>query len=124
MNIIAKDFVAKAPLTFCVWGSDLIYRRHRPVFWSPSSVSALAEAEVQYSDDHVSRSAYITFRITGTPNANKWSESFAKTQKENDDIHFLVWTTTPWTIPANMVSFRYQDLLGVSSLTLKGRALP
>src|SRR6266852_3457796 len=82
--------------------SDLIYRRHRPVLWSPSSVTALADAEVQYVDDHISRSAYITFRITpaghGSSHLGKVMEEIGET-----DIHFLVWTTTPWTIPANMV---------------------
>ncbi|KAF8317206.1 isoleucyl-tRNA synthetase [Clavulina sp. PMI_390] len=77
----------------------LIHRRHKPVFWSPSSVSALAEAEVQYVDDHASRSAYIAFPV------QELSDSLAPIQelvKSEEEVCLLIWTTTPWTIPANM----------------------
>lgn len=83
---------------------DLVYRRHRPVFWSPSSVSALAEAEVQYVDDHASRSAYITFPITSPSEHGSQLQHIIKEHvQREEEVSFLVWTTTPWTIPANMV---------------------
>ena len=68
----------------------LIYRDLRPVYWSPSSQTALAEAELEYSDDHISRSIYVRLPVK-LP-----GQSF-------ENVNALVWTTTPWTIPANMV---------------------
>lgn len=67
--------------------SGLIYRKHKPVFWSPSSGTALAEAELEYKDDHVSTAAYVKFPIQPAANAER--------------LHALIWTTTPWTLPAN-----------------------
>lgn len=72
-----------------------IYRQLKPVYWSPSSKSALAESELEYKDDHVSPSIHVRFPLTQLP-ANleqKW--------KEYGDINALIWTTTPWTIPSN-----------------------
>ncbi|KAJ8658278.1 isoleucine-tRNA ligase [Lichtheimia ornata] len=72
-----------------------IYRRLKPVYWSPSSRSALAEAELEYNEQHVSRSIHVRFPITGLSSAleQKW--------KNMGDIHAVIWTTTPWTLPAN-----------------------
>ncbi|ETN38198.1 isoleucine-tRNA ligase [Cyphellophora europaea CBS 101466] len=67
---------------------DLIYRRHKPVFWSPSSGTALAEAELEYKDDHISTAAYVKFPLTGLSHAV-------------GPVYALIWTTTPWTLPAN-----------------------
>ncbi|CAK5272919.1 unnamed protein product, partial [Mycena citricolor] len=72
--------------------NELIYRRYRPVYFSPSSRSALAEAELVYKDDHVSHSVYVTFRID--------SQSCARLAVDSAEL--LVWTTTPWTLTANM----------------------
>ncbi|KAJ7096704.1 tRNA synthetases class I-domain-containing protein [Mycena belliarum] len=82
--------------------NGLIYRRYRPVHFSPSSRSALAEAELVYKDDHVSHSIFVSFEL------------------QNDDgpvlglpdgpIQLLVWTTTPWTLTANMAIAVHPDL--------------
>jgi isoleucyl-tRNA synthetase len=85
--------------------SGLIYRKHRPVHWSPSSVSALAEAELQYVDDHISQSAYITFRASSPENMSEGLRHVVSAHQDVSAIDFLVWTTTPWTIPANMVRY-------------------
>ena len=67
----------------------LIYRGLKPVQWSPSSETALAEAEIEYKDV-VSDSIYVLFNVT----------------KGNDKVpvgtKFMIWTTTPWTLPANL----------------------
>ncbi|KAG2137399.1 tRNA synthetases class I-domain-containing protein [Suillus bovinus] len=78
----------------------LIYRHYRPVHYSPSSHSALAEAELVYNDDHVSHSAYVTFPLDSqTTIANiALREVLAK----EPSASLLVWTTTPWTLTANM----------------------
>ncbi|MBN4083619.1 isoleucine--tRNA ligase [Mycoplasma sp. CSL10137] len=67
----------------------LIYKGLKPVYWSPSSQSALAESEVEYQDV-VSPSIYVSFNVV--------SSTF-KSIKPNDKI--IIWTTTPWTLLAN-----------------------
>lgn len=68
-----------------------IYQGFKPVYWSPSSSTALAEAELEYKD-HVSRSVYTLFPLIskGSLDVGGSGEIFA-----------LVWTTTPWTLVAN-----------------------
>ncbi|KXN89152.1 Isoleucine--tRNA ligase [Leucoagaricus sp. SymC.cos] len=83
-----------------------IFRHYRPVHYSPSSRSALAEAELVYKDDHVSRSVFVTFDLKHIANANQSdSEGVAKLQallNKDEPVKLLVWTTTPWTLTANM----------------------
>ncbi|KAG7091901.1 hypothetical protein E1B28_008299 [Marasmius oreades] len=73
----------------------LIYRHYRPVHYSPSSRSALAEAELVYKDDHVSHSVYVTFQLDKPTLAQHNIQGL-------EDSRLLVWTTTPWTLTANM----------------------
>lgn len=61
-----------------------VYRGKKPVYWSIPGRTALAEAEVEYKD-HVSQSIYVKFPLVGHPNT-----------------FILIWTTTPWTLPANL----------------------
>lgn len=81
----------------------LIYRQDKPVLWSPSSRTALAEAEIEYKDDHVSETAYVRFPIhtQGTKLAKLVSSTPSLADKQ---LNLVIWTTTPWTLPANMVS--------------------
>lgn len=65
----------------------LIYKGLKPVYWSPSSESALAEAEIEYMDKE-STSVYVAFQ--------------AENAGELKDAWFVIWTTTPWTLPANL----------------------
>lgn len=64
----------------------LIYKGLKPVYWSPSSESALAEAEIEY-EDVTSPSIYVAFEV-----------SSGKRQGQK----LIIWTTTPWTLPANL----------------------
>ncbi|QKY68968.1 isoleucine--tRNA ligase [Lentibacillus sp. CBA3610] len=66
-----------------------IYRGLKPVYWSPSSESALAEAEIEYHDKR-SPSIYVAFDVTD-----------GKGVLDGDE-KIIIWTTTPWTIPANL----------------------
>lgn len=70
-----------------------IYRRKRPVYWCVSCQTALAEAEVEYHN-HKSPSIYVKFRLADVPEMLK--------RFSNQPIDVLIWTTTPWTIPANL----------------------
>ena len=71
-----------------------IYRGFKPVYWSPSSRTALAEAELEYRD-HVSQAVYVLFPVTS---------GVGSLLPETDcsvGVWALVWTTTPWTLVAN-----------------------
>ncbi|XP_030574059.1 isoleucine--tRNA ligase, mitochondrial isoform X2 [Archocentrus centrarchus] len=72
----------------------LIYQDYKPVFWSPSSKTALAEAELEYNPEHVSRAIYATFPLVKLPPKIAAQEGL-------ESVSVLVWTTQPWTIPAN-----------------------
>ena len=61
-----------------------VYRGKKPVYWSIPCRTALAEAEVEYHD-HVSQSIFVKFPIVGRPGTS-----------------IVIWTTTPWTLPANL----------------------
>ncbi len=82
-----------------------IYRGLKPVHWSPSSKTALAEAELEYPEGHVSRSIYAAFAITSLAEAVK--PLLAEYQP---DLGVAIWTTTPWTIPGNLAVAVNADL--------------
>ena len=65
-----------------------LYRGYKPVLWSTVEKTALADAEVEYKD-HKSDTIYTSFEV--------------KNSKDNKlkDVEIIIWTTTPWTIPAN-----------------------
>lgn len=70
-----------------------VYRAKKPVLWCPNDETALAEAEVEY-EDHTSPSIYVKFLIRGAGRTGpKMSELLGD--------YILIWTTTPWTLPAN-----------------------
>ncbi|WP_284638770.1 isoleucine--tRNA ligase [Paenibacillus silviterrae] len=66
-----------------------IYKGLKPVYWSPSSESALAEAEIEYKDK-TSASIYVAFQVKDGKG------------KLPEDAAIVIWTTTPWTLPANL----------------------
>jgi isoleucyl-tRNA synthetase len=71
-----------------------LFKGKKPVHWCSSCVTALAEAEVEYAD-HTSYSIYVKFPFAGTLP----TELSAFSDKA---LAFVIWTTTPWTIPANL----------------------
>lgn len=84
----------------------LISRRHRPVYWSPSSLSALAEAELSYVDDHRSQAVYVTLPVEECSSALK---SIIPPNYGTPSL--MIWTTTPWTLPSNMAVAVHADML-------------
>lgn len=79
-----------------------VYRGLKPVHWCTSCVTALAEAEVEY-DDRTSPSIYVKFPVEG--DLGRWFPDAA------DRAAFvLIWTTTPWTLPANLAICVHPDL--------------
>ncbi|MBW4517753.1 MAG: isoleucine--tRNA ligase [Timaviella obliquedivisa GSE-PSE-MK23-08B] len=73
-----------------------IYRGFKPVYWSPSSRTALAEGELEYPEGHTSRSLYVAFAMVSLS-----AEAEALTPYLAE-LGVAIWTTTPWTIPANL----------------------
>ncbi|MGW8042054.1 isoleucine--tRNA ligase [Staphylococcus shinii] len=75
----------------------LIYKGKKPVYWSPSSESSLAEAEIEYQDKR-SPSIYVAFDV-------KDGKGII-----DPDAKFIIWTTTPWTLPSNVAITVHPDL--------------
>jgi isoleucyl-tRNA synthetase len=78
-----------------------VYRGKKPVYWSIPARTALAEAEVEYHD-HTSQSIYVRFAVLGQP-----------------QTYVVIWTTTPWTLPANL-AVAYNSTLTYSLVNVAG----
>jgi len=80
-------------------GKNLVYQAMRPVLWSTGAQTALAEAEIEYKEK-VDPAVYVKFPLT--------DEALARLTKKFPyftdfaDTSLLIWTTTPWTLPANL----------------------
>ena len=83
-----------------------IQKGEKPVNWCQDCGSALAEAEVEYMDK-VSKSIDVSFKVS-SEHINKVNKVF--NQKNIDNIAFVIWTTTPWTIPSNVAVCINPDL--------------
>jgi len=73
-----------------------IFRGRKPVHWSPSSRTALAEAELEYPEGHVSKSIYVGFNVIDP------SLKLEPLHTQAQPLRVAIWTTTPWSIPANL----------------------
>jgi isoleucyl-tRNA synthetase len=85
-DIVAKGFV---------------YRGKKPVYWSIPCRTALAEAEVEYQD-HVSQSVFVKFAVSQTPDWPQVENKIHPPRLSTLNTYVLIWTTTPWTLPANL----------------------
>ncbi|CAJ0950083.1 unnamed protein product, partial [Mesorhabditis belari] len=96
MNV---DYVAEELRLFGdMLKSGLVYRKIRPVHWSPSSQTALAESELEYVPTHQSISCFFRFKmISSAPLENLNIFHLDRPIV----IYALIWTTTPWTLPLN-----------------------
>ena len=82
----------------------LIYRRFKPVYWSPSSRTALAEAELEYREDHTSTAAFVKYPLNDCSEALK-----EKLNMGIKSVSAAIWTTTPWSLPANKAIAFHED---------------
>ena len=90
--------------------SGYIYRGKRPIYWCTRCETALAEAEIEYKDLSTD-SIYTLFPVAGDPR---------KLLSGAENTFFLVWTTTPWTLPANAALLVHPEL-NYSLVELEGR---
>ena len=88
-------------------GKGSVYRGKKPVYWCASCVTALAEAEVEY-EDHKSPSIAVKF-----PALSDFGERLPALK--NKKVYVLIWTTTPWTIPANLAIAFHPDYTYVAA---------
>ncbi|RWS25478.1 isoleucine--tRNA ligase-like protein [Leptotrombidium deliense] len=86
-----KSYVSKQIEAFGdLYEKGYIYKAFRPVYWSPSNKTTLAEAELEYNSSHDGYSVFVKFPVENIPR-----ELF------KDNVSAVVWTTTPWTLVSN-----------------------
>jgi isoleucyl-tRNA synthetase len=99
----APAFEADVIRTFAAFVEQgLVYRSKKPVYWSIPFETALAEAEIEYKD-HVSPSIWVKFAVRAEE-AKKFGLPHDK------PLSIVIWTTTPWTIPANLAIALHPDV--------------
>ena len=97
-----KDYEAAELRLFAdIVEQGFVYRGKKPVYWSIPARTALAEAEVEYKD-HTSPSIYVKLPVVGHPGT-----------------FILIWTTTPWTLPANL-AVAYNSTFSYSQVRVEG----
>ncbi len=91
-----------------------IYRGLRPVLWSPTFQTALADTEIVYDENHVSQSIFVKFPLLEDKNHLFTGLS---------DVSVVIWTTTPWTIPANLAVAFHPEFTYVVAKTDHGHLI-
>jgi isoleucyl-tRNA synthetase len=86
-----------------------VYKGLKPVLWCTQDQTALAEAEVEY-EDHVSPSIYVRFPIAGGSAAIAAKLPGVNLPSDVTTVSVVIWTTTPWTLPANQAVCLHQDI--------------
>ncbi|MBR5157884.1 MAG: isoleucine--tRNA ligase [Clostridia bacterium] len=93
---LAPEFEAKQIEIFGEMAKKgYIYKGLKPIYWCPDCETALAEAEIEYSEDKTN-SIYVKFRVTEDNGV------FANVGEKLENIYFVIWTTTTWTLPGNV----------------------
>ena len=99
---MARDYEARTLEAFYGFlEKGFVYRGLKPVYWCIHDRTALAEAEVEY-EQHTSPSIYVRYRLTSPP------ENLDKALADRE-VYTIIWTTTPWTIPASMAVAFHPD---------------
>jgi len=105
--------IAKECSKFALEGS--LFRSKKPIYWCCSCKTALAEAEIEY-DDETSPSIFVKF-----PLEDDLSSDFPNLTGKK--VFFVIWTTTPWTIPANLAVAIHPDFIYAAVDTKNGEVL-
>jgi isoleucyl-tRNA synthetase len=107
---MARDYEARTLEAFYGFlEKGFVYRGLKPVYWCIHDRTALAEAEVEY-DNHTSPSIYVRYKLTSAPELI--SPALAGRQ-----VSTIIWTTTPWTLPASMAVAFHPDFEYVALAT-------
>lgn len=107
------DYSYEADIARCFikcFEEGYVYKGLKPVQWCIHCQTALAEAEVEY-EDHASPSIYVAFPFV-KEEENKWPEVL-----KGYDAYVVIWTTTPWTLPANLAVAFHPDFTYVALLS-------
>lgn len=83
-----------------LYDRKLVYRDLKPVYWSPSSKTALAEAELEYNPNFEASSLMLRLKML------KYPKSITTTE----NVYAVIWTTTPWSLPSNQMICFHPDL--------------
>ncbi|MFW6133474.1 MAG: isoleucine--tRNA ligase [Planctomycetota bacterium] len=86
--------------------AGVVYRQLKPVHWSIENRTALAEAELEYHERE-DPSIYVAFGLAGEDGGPDASSTLP--HRDGDEVALLVWTTTPWTLPANLAVAVHPD---------------
>jgi isoleucyl-tRNA synthetase len=86
-----------------------VYKGLKPVLWCTQDQTALAEAEVEY-EDHTSPSIYVKFPIVMSPTALSAAFPDIAFPSGNRLVSVVIWTTTPWTLPANQAVCLHRNI--------------
>ncbi len=92
-----------------------LFRSKKPIYWCASCKTALAEAEIEYADD-TSPSIFVKF-----PVADNFKLKIAGSEEKK--VYLVIWTTTPWTIPANLAIAIHPDFTYAAVDTKNGEVL-
>jgi len=93
---LAPEFEAKQIEIFGEMAKKgYIYKGLKPIYWCTDCETALAEAEIEYEEDKTS-SIYVKFKVSEDNGV------FKETGVDKNDINFVIWTTTTWTLPGNV----------------------
>ncbi|QXX74502.1 isoleucine--tRNA ligase [Methylovirgula sp. HY1] len=130
MSYAAEAQIAREIMKFAANG--LLYRGSKPVMWSVVEKTALAEAEVEY-EDHTSDTIYVAFPVKGKTSLSSQPGRFGKPTirqllpentvaagkcSDYEQVSIVIWTTTPWTIPANRaISYSHKIAYGLYRVT-------
>ncbi len=86
-----------------------VYKGLKPVLWCTQDQTALAEAEVEY-DDHTSPSIYVKFPVVTSPSVLGKTFPGVDFSEGTKLVSVVIWTTTPWTLPANQAVCLHRDI--------------
>ncbi len=102
MDSIYEARIAESFFHFLERG--FVYKGLKPVSWCIHDRTALAEAEVEY-ETHTSPSVYVRYKLTSVADIKEFAaatEIFKKATVLGKDVYTIIWTTTPWTLPASL----------------------
>jgi isoleucyl-tRNA synthetase len=114
---MSRDYEARTLEAFYGFlEKGFVYRGLKPVYWCIHDQTALAEAEVEYAN-HTSPSVYVRYRLTSDPAA-------IAPELADREVWTIIWTTTPWTLPASLAVAFHPDFEYVALAAGEGTGAP